>query len=280
MRLLLIRVSFLLLVLLMGACTKSSSDSDSDDGPDDEPVAEGEFRSDCGVVKEEELINPVRAKDGESVTASADASNRVVVRTGERTRLVKLHGLREVTDFRRELARQRLNELTRGTVLYYQASELCTVSVGSSGTAYVGQLFTSDGRNISETLLREGLADTDFGDGCFGELITSCYDALEEDGQQFGGEVSEFLWKPVSERDGNLAVLLNPFGARVVVNGETLPDTGPSNGRGVTARANKPGCAFGSNIKIEAFDSDGLVLLWPGGATEYRIPNGCDRVEF
>ena len=92
--------------------------------------------------------------------------------------------------------------------------------------------------------------------------------------------MSNFLWKPQSERDGRLVVLLNPGGATIIANGETLTPSGASNGRGTTARGTRSGCGYGANVRVQAFDRNGRVLLFPGGAREFIIPNGCDRVEF
>ena len=94
-----------------------------------------------------------------------------------------------------------------------------------------------------------------------------------------GGVVSNFLWKPKSERDGSLVVLLSPANARITVNGERLTDFGPSNGRGTTARAQKSGCAFG-RATVEVTDAQGLPILFPGNKTKFIIENGCDRVQF
>lgn len=92
-----------------------------------------------------------------------------------------------------------------------------------------------------------------------------------------------FLWKPSSERDGNLVVLVDPAGIRVEVFGsisETLNDFGPSNERGTTARGSFPGCSYGSNIQVRFYARSGRQMGFVNGVTTVRIPNGCDRVEF
>lgn len=95
--------------------------------------------------------------------------------------------------------------------------------------------------------------------------------------------ISDFLWKPASERNGNLVVLVNPSRVEIVVTGsisESLDDSGPSNGRGTTGRSNFSGCSFGDNITVEFFDTSGRRILVADGRSAVRIPRGCDRFEF
>jgi hypothetical protein len=96
-------------------------------------------------------------------------------------------------------------------------------------------------------------------------------------------KISSFIWKPESERDGNLVVLVNPIRVRVEVTGdisETLVDFGPSNGKGTTARARNTGCDFGRNIIVEFFDSLGRRILTERDKESLLIPDGCKREEF
>ena len=91
-----------------------------------------------------------------------------------------------------------------------------------------------------------------------------------------------FLWKPHSEGDGNLVVLVDPPGIRVEVFGsisETLRDFGPSNGRGTTARGSFPGCAYGTGIRVQFYRGSQRVSFIDGQGTVF-IPDGCSRVEF
>ncbi len=91
-----------------------------------------------------------------------------------------------------------------------------------------------------------------------------------------------FLWKPVSESDGNLVVLVDPQNVDVLVSGstsETLRDTGPSNGRGTTARASRPGCEFGENVRVQFFQN-GQPIGFIDGTSTVTIQNGCEREEF
>ena len=95
--------------------------------------------------------------------------------------------------------------------------------------------------------------------------------------------VSRFVWKPISERDENLAVLVDPSNVRVEVTGsisETLTNTGASNGYGTTARGSFPGCSYGDNVVVEFFDSQNRRIKVYDGANSVSVPVGCTRYEF
>lgn len=95
--------------------------------------------------------------------------------------------------------------------------------------------------------------------------------------------VSRFLWKPDSERNGNLVILASPTGLQVRVTGdisELLANTGPSNGYGTTARGSFPGCSYGKSIIVEFFDTAGKRVLIAGGGSSISVPDGCNRATF
>jgi hypothetical protein len=101
----------------------------------------------------------------------------------------------------------------------------------------------------------------------------------------YAGPITDFLWKPRAEssyNEGLLVIHASPCNLDVVVNGEHLRDYGPGNGRCVTARSiTRSGCGYGSNVKVEIFDtSTGLQYLFPDGNPYYIISNGCNRTEF
>lgn len=96
-----------------------------------------------------------------------------------------------------------------------------------------------------------------------------------------GSTVSRFVWKPASESDGNLAVLVNPEGIDILVSGaiaENLTDSGPSNGYGTTGRGSLPGCDYGENITVQFF-KDGKLVETESGATSILVEDGCSRAE-
>lgn len=96
-------------------------------------------------------------------------------------------------------------------------------------------------------------------------------------------KINTFLWKPESERNGRLVVLIDPVGIRIEVTGlvsETLVDSGPSNGRGTTGRGNFSGCSFGNDVKVEFFDGKNRRVTLASGARAVTVPRGCDRFQI
>jgi len=90
-----------------------------------------------------------------------------------------------------------------------------------------------------------------------------------------------FLWKPVSESNGNLVVLTPPGvdyeSARIIKNGtnETLEVAGKAgiaNGNRRHWKFSKPGIAYGDGLIFRAFKT-------PSTADNWEIPEGGARVE-
>lgn len=91
-----------------------------------------------------------------------------------------------------------------------------------------------------------------------------------------------FLWKPVSEGDGNLVVLLPASlrgrvggvaitkGGGVVERGRFAGDT--HNGGRPHFRFSQPGAAYGTGLTV-------VATLTSGGTQSWGIPNGGQRVE-
>jgi hypothetical protein len=272
---------FLVSLFFTAGCSSDSSDGESPE-PDGNNGSRS-FVSQCGTVFAGVLQNPVQESDGELVTITDVAGpNRLIVQRSGGAQLVFLAGLaNSVNSFIEDRARSYLRTQL-GQAIFYEADSNCSVSLGG-GVGTIGTLYSfSNGANLSEELLKRGAALPSFATDCATAPLANCFDAIAEENVVIvGARVSNFLWKPNADRDNNLVVLLNPFAARVVVNGtEELVPSGPSNGRVTTARGNRPGCAYGGNVRIEAFDSAGRPLVWPGEATEFTIGNGCNRVEF
>ena len=279
-------VLFISALLVLAGCTKSTEGSGDKEIAEEngDPDAEGaveSYMTDCGVVSQGLLYNPIAQSAGTLVNVETAGTNLVIVRVPQGRVLVKLQGLDPVEGYLADGATRVLNQLAAsGRAWYFQAEPDCSVTTDGGGMGQVGQLITLDGRSYSEELIRSGYASVDSSDVCGGYLIGNCYSALQESSKRIDGEISDFLWKPAGEHDGNLVVLLNPGGATIVVNGVTLHDSGSGNGRGTIARGNQPGCAYGQNVKIRVYSEDDGILLFPGGQEEYTLPDGCARTEF
>jgi hypothetical protein len=170
-----------------------------------------------------------------------------------------------------------LESLAReGSAIFIPAGADCSASLDGGSTGSLGQLFTPSGRSYSEALISRGLA-TVSSDPCGGSLLTSCYRALQEEAaSKYAGEIGRLLWKPVSDSNGKLAVHTEPYGTTVRVNGETGTNHGGGNGYGSLARFSKPGCAYGSNVRVEVFDRNGAAYTF-NGLPYIIIPSGCSR---
>ena len=97
-------------------------------------------------------------------------------------------------------------------------------------------------------------------------------------GTAFAGS-PQFLWKPVSESDGNLVILfpsqyrLDNVARIVVADGKEKPtriDQSGANGDRIHARIRKPGAFFGKNVTVALHLKNGAVVTW-------KVPNGADR---
>jgi len=80
-----------------------------------------------------------------------------------------------------------------------------------------------------------------------------------------------FVWKPISEGDGNLVILLPSYSSAtsLSVNGEQARYVGRTNGDRSTHRLGSPGCAYGAFPTIETDTADETP----------PIANGCNRVD-
>ena len=298
------------LFLGLAACSQGSdSDDDSSTGATDQGVDQMDmgpgfsFSSRCGAVIDGLLVNPVPSASLEEVNVEVLRHDILIItrllgiEAGNR-QLVKIHGVSSegLREFQKTKAENIVRDMTSGGAFFAKASsalpvpdpetgqlpELCETSFPGGGMGTVGQLFSRDGQNIAEVLLEEGAA-VGVSEVCNSSLLLGCYSSIEPREEFSPQIISNFLWKPVSERDGGLVVLVDPVGITVVVSGavsETLVDFGPSNGRGTTARSSRPGGAFGGNITVTFFDSEGRVVLLANGERQVIVPNGSERLEF
>lgn len=264
-----------LLTLVSVACTKSDS------GNGDARA----FSSDCGTVQSSALKNPVDVKIAESGVGQAVSPNLVLM---GRT-LIKLHGISAPSELGRvKSALALMNDLIEvGDVFLFRADPGCAAQGdGADQVAIVGQVFSADGRNFGEELLKAGFVDVEEDDVCRGFLLASCYRAIKKEvepppstggggGGSTGGELEKFLWKPMSDSDGKLAVHLSPAGT-VNVAGEEGSLRGPGNGYAELARFSKTGCAYGESVSVRLTANDGTPITL-NGSEVITIPNGCNR---
>ena len=264
------------LLTAVTACTKE----DSDDNGISNPGSGGEnpksaFQTNCGTVIGGSLENPASPSDGFRSAVTVLGANLLSVNLPSGPLLVKLHGLGTPSDDVAASAQVILKSLATQEGIFIPADSECTTGSGKDSGA-LGQIFTVSGESYSEALLSRGLAEVRK-DPCGGELIHTCYKALDDDAsKKFAGEIGRLLWKPVADSDGRLAVHTEPYGASVKVNGELGTNQGAGNGYGSLARFPKAGCAYGGNVQVQVFNEKGAAYTF-NGATTITIPNGCNR---
>ena len=279
------KVLLLVFVAVLGiaGCTKSGGSDDGDAGDSGgTPSGEsGQITTDCGIVSTGQRFNPISQSQGVQVGVEPTGSNLLIVTIPEGRLLLKLQGLYPVDDYLASGAMAKLNELAAaGRPWFFQAAPDCSVTLDNGAVGTVGQLVTPDGRSYSEELIRSGFASVDTSDVCGGSLIGSCYAALAQSSKRVVGTIQHLLWKPASDVTGLLVVLVDVYDAYVYVNGQFIGTGEPSNGWGSTVRATRPGCTYGSNVRVSVKDSKGGIYLFPGGQEEYVVPNGCVRTQF
>ena len=263
-------------VLSLTGCTKESDDNNSS-----APATAGELSTDCGTVFNGQLTNPPKASKAQVGPVRFIGANLVSMKLKDGEQLIKLHGLgAPYEDYKTSGARTVINELAaEGDALFFIATPDCSVTLNDGGTGVIGHVFSAKGKSFSETLIKKGYAQVS-SDTCQGSLISACYSALEDQtSQTIAGELTEFLWKPASDSTGKLAVHSGPYGATVIVNGETGTNQGGGNGFGSLARFNKPGCAYGANVKVKVVNESGAAYLYQGQPF-VTIPNGCQRYKI
>jgi len=252
-------------------CTKDSSD----DGTSNE---DGSFKTSCGTVYKGSLENPIDKGDAKKGTVTVLGSNLLLFKSSSQTNLVKLQNIgAQGQEAKAKASMNKLSSLAaQGEVYYYQATKDCEAEVESGASGQIGQIFSANGANFSETLINAGLAKLDT-DQCDGSLLSSCYNALEDQAQQtIAAELTQFLWKPVSDSNGKLAVHVGPYDTKVFVNGIEGSMQGSGNGYGDLARFPQPGCAYGA-ATVKVVDAKTGAAYTFNGSDTINIPNGCNR---
>lgn len=259
---------------LLLACTKDPS---SGDGGGSDSDSASDFRTNCGTVFNSSLQNPVRAKDGARGTPRFIGANLIALRDDAGEILIKLHGLGvPFENYKATGAKSIIDSLNaEGEAYFYKAEPDCDTTFSDGGVGVIGHLFSATGKSYAETILESGYGSAR-SDSCQGNLISACYGALQEEADtRIAGELEEFLWKPVSDNDGKLAVHTGPYGTSVLVNGNRGTNRGPGNGFGSLARFPGTGCSYGS-ARVEVVNEEGAAYLVKGERF-LTIPDGCQR---
>ena len=267
-------VVLLFLLVILSGCPKTTVE-DTNNGD-----VSGDGTTDCGVVVDGKLENPVSLADGipvqvDEITGPDQLSYIVVNDIDREKKLLKLQGLGAAQPTFRTQAIDYLRSSTYGTLYLYLAKDSCTTVVDGGGKADVGTLVDSTGKSINEIMARTGLVNVDASSVCNTELINGCYAGLKDSDPITEGDIGSFLWKPASDNDGRLAVHTGPYGTTVIVNGEVGQNSGGGNGYGSLARFSKSGCAYG-NPQIRVLSANGLPYTVGGKAT-FTVANPCGR---
>ncbi len=270
-------LALLLCSVSLLACTKEDNSSSDDSGGASGGQAVGDFRTNCGTVFNGSLENPVDPDDGQRGALRYIGANLISIKLKTGEQLIKLHGLdAPYEEYKKRGAETVINELiAEGDGYFYLAEKGCEVTLGDGGRGVIGHVYSARGTSFTESLINKGYANVGY-DSCQGSLISSCYAALEEEvSKEIAGDLEEFLWKPVSDSNGKLAIHSSPYDTTVIVNGETGTNQGSGNGYGSLARFGKPGCGYGT-ARVRVVNAEGAAFLYKGQA-EFTIPDGCRR---
>lgn len=252
--------------------------------PKDEPASEAlsgssvELTPACGVVSEGVVRSTVHSEEGVPVRiVETPASNQVIVELPDGgLQLVKLSGVAEVDPSRQNAVRSAFRGITSQETFFYPAGEACAVTVSGGGQGLVGQLLTISGESYSEVIISRNLAEVTSAEPCAIAEYVQCLAALRESNPVTAGELDAFLWKPISDSDGRLAVHTGPYGTTVIVNGETGRNAGPGNGYGSLARFSRSGCSY-AGAQVQVLNTSSGLAYTVGGQTTFTIPNPCGR---
>lgn len=276
--------SILSLLLIATICScKAPTKNGSDGGGSGGDNGGGDVGIQCGAVIDDKLESSVSYSDGiEAYVSDVFSANSLAIQEirddgsigGDV--LVKLQGIKDTPSSKRDSAITRINILTAGgKVAFIRAKEDCTAPV-SGTTAIVGTIINQSGVSVNEELARTGLADIDTNDYCGGSLIAGCLQSIYGTTLETAGALDAFLWKPVSDSNGALAIHTGPYGTDVYVNGEKGQNQGSGNGYGSLARFSRPGCGYASP-RIQVYDGSTGLPYTVGGSVSFTVPNPCGR---
>lgn len=286
----------LLLLLACGGCTQSAQDERASDSGaaaqnpilDPEPNATAEpsiaLHSQCGVVTQGALHSDYPSSSAEEVSVEVLNSDVAIVRAlyGEHAgspQLLQFQGIssRGISEYKR----QRGVSLIRDVVGYsaFLVSGGCPVTIDTGGQGIIGQLFTQTGQSVNEQLIASGAVSPE-ADNCGGDVLNSCYSSIPVPEEFSPLVLNNFLWKPVSDNDGNLVIGVDEF-VSISVQGALSETHVAERYAGAPyvsfVRFNRPGCSYGNNIRIEFSDENGLRVKTASGEDHVTVASGCSR---
>jgi hypothetical protein len=258
---------------LMACSSGGGGDSSSGDAGD--PT---ELTTSCGVLVEQQLQSTVSTSEGIPVAVKKIfGNNQVAIQLPDGgLQLVKLSGIGTIENSRWEAVKDTLGSLSRQQVYWFPAGRTCDVVIGGKPQAVVGQLVTANDQSFSEEIVKRSLGPITASEPCSNPQYVSCLQAVAETERVSAGPLTSFLWKPVSDSTGNLAVHSGPSNASVVVNGETGTNQGAGNGYGSLARFSRPGCGY-PNAQVQVIDDATGLPYDLNGRTTLTIPDPCGR---
>lgn len=287
--------SLLLILSFLASCTKPQQDeADNSSFPESEAISSGSgvvipLTSSCGVVVDGILYEGLNAAQAEAVSVEALNTDLVIVRSlygdlAGSPQLVQLQGLTAegVSPFKRQQGVSQINRMAGSYAFFVQAGRNCATVVDGGGAGVIGQIFTSGGDSINEALLKSGQALPRL-DSCGGDVLYDCYNKTEV-AEEFSSLIlNNFLWKPVSDNDGNLVIGVDEF-ITVKVTGALTETQSAQRYAGSPyvsfLRFSRPGCSYGNSIRVEFFDQNGLTVKTATGLEQITINSGCSREEL
>ena len=286
-----LKVLLLLSLVLFIGCTKDSGSNEGSPLVLDTAPTESESSSSvlCGVFTDNQFHPVVPFENAESVQVRAISADLVVVTrtTGEQagnSQLVKLEGITTsgISSAKLSRAADFINQVTSFGSTFLSAGSSCVVTFNDGGEGIFGQVFTNDGKSLSELLVQKGFAHPESG-ACGGNELAGCYAGIPVEEEFSSTVIRKVLWKPVSESDGKLVLLTDAFGVNVAIEGNTSSmagnNRGPSNGYGSTIRYPYPGCSYG-NARLRFYDSADRTIRLGNGESSLSIKSGCSRAEL
>lgn len=280
------------IILFVVGCTKESSDSSSDDSSNTPATTNSTASSSanvkCGVFTDGAFQSAVPFERGEKVRVKGVSSDLVIITrtSGEQAgneQLVKLQGITGsgLSSGKKQRAINFIQANASFNSTFLPAADSCNVALDGGGQGVYGHIFTSSGQSLNELLVQKGLALPEAG-VCGGDALAGCYAGLPVEEETSNVVINRFLWKPVSESNGRLVILVDSFGVNASIEGASSSmsgeNRGPSNGYGSTIRYPLSGCGYGS-ATVRFYDSLDRVVPFANGDTSLRIGNGCERVE-